>query len=504
MVLKLMGFVIKRSFENEWLQIHLNKALKFSIFKLVHNANGVNFTLTATQLHVIGSVCCQGDVDYKPIISAEPDLATIDLEGDEDYLILACDGLWDTISYDEAVTETYNYLKLSTGSKANLAAYLADRAKEKGSTDNITVAVLFLREEIAQPRLDDVIAPLVAQEDDQVSGSHRGDGDSVHGSSDGGASNQQHQQQQTQDGVDASGDSMTHLQLRHDAAFKRANDTKSWNVLRRQQINYRPKARKHGATALLDPGRVVEYKYHPKRRNSDSTSVASREQADDVRQRKSPTIPEHFVKAFEFARKFPTRTEQVSVSSRSTDDDAQLLKHLPHLSRDEQGSGSPNVPSVHLTLPDVISAGGVASEQVTATTAGHLSSTDLRLVTQTGEECVQSRRSKTRRQKRHTVCSVSDYIARRPSRESCSVGIAERTQLSSGDSSLSPFSSGAVLATGSLELNLKGQYSYKAITGSGSSWRQEQQLTLSDMLPACKSNWTVAVEIENAASMFAD
>ena len=120
-------------------------------------------------------------------MSAEPGVAAFDLDGSEDYLVLGCDGLWDVFTHDEIVHESYNYLQLSTGSKANLSVHLSDRAREKGSTDNITVVVVFLRDVIAPPAPADSTqsVPIAAQEDDQISGSHKSDSSST-GSGDSG------------------------------------------------------------------------------------------------------------------------------------------------------------------------------------------------------------------------------------------------------------------------------------------------------------------------------
>lgn len=84
-----------------------------------------------------------GDAEHKPYISGEPDTEELDLEGDEDFLILACDGLWDVIKPSEAVDAVRQYLA-EGGDRASVAKCLVDGAKEAGSSDNISVVVVFL------------------------------------------------------------------------------------------------------------------------------------------------------------------------------------------------------------------------------------------------------------------------------------------------------------------------------------------------------------------------
>ena len=39
-----------------------------------------------------------GDSEYKPYISSKPDITTVQMNGTEDFIIIACDGLWDTLT----------------------------------------------------------------------------------------------------------------------------------------------------------------------------------------------------------------------------------------------------------------------------------------------------------------------------------------------------------------------------------------------------------------------
>ena len=65
------------------------------------------------------------------------------LTGDEDFLILACDGLWDVVKPGEAVDLVFQHLA-EGGERSSVAKLLVDSAKSGGSNDNISVVVVFL------------------------------------------------------------------------------------------------------------------------------------------------------------------------------------------------------------------------------------------------------------------------------------------------------------------------------------------------------------------------
>ncbi|XP_066996161.1 protein phosphatase 1E [Anabrus simplex] len=56
-----------------------------------------------------------GDADYKPYVTAEPDVRAVDLTGNEDFLVLACDGLWDFVTEEEAVAAVYDQVRQNPG-----------------------------------------------------------------------------------------------------------------------------------------------------------------------------------------------------------------------------------------------------------------------------------------------------------------------------------------------------------------------------------------------------
>ena len=52
-----------------------------------------------------------GDSNFIPYISSDPDITTVEMDGTEDFIIAACDGLWDTVTPDEAIKCVFNQLK---------------------------------------------------------------------------------------------------------------------------------------------------------------------------------------------------------------------------------------------------------------------------------------------------------------------------------------------------------------------------------------------------------
>ena len=91
-----------------------------------------------------------GDHGMKDFVTAEPyttetNLLTCAPDGSTNcpILILACDGVWDVLSDQEAVDLVLHHYK-EQGPNAAAAKLLVDTAIEKGSADNITAIVCFL------------------------------------------------------------------------------------------------------------------------------------------------------------------------------------------------------------------------------------------------------------------------------------------------------------------------------------------------------------------------
>ena len=80
-----------------------------------------------------------GDRMLRPFVIAEPDLVTRPLEPQDEYLILASDGVWDVISSQEAVDICSQY-KIPM----KIVQVIVDTATNRRSGDNITAMVVDL------------------------------------------------------------------------------------------------------------------------------------------------------------------------------------------------------------------------------------------------------------------------------------------------------------------------------------------------------------------------
>jgi serine/threonine protein phosphatase PrpC len=78
-----------------------------------------------------------GDLELVPAISHEPDIFERPVREEDEFLILACDGLWDVVSNEEAVR-----IAAEQKNPIEAAVKLRDYAFSLGSNDNITVIVV--------------------------------------------------------------------------------------------------------------------------------------------------------------------------------------------------------------------------------------------------------------------------------------------------------------------------------------------------------------------------
>lgn len=89
-----------------------------------------------------------GDVDNGPYVISEPEIFKHTLTKNDKFIILACDGIWDVLSNQEAVNYVINKCYDKTLNKRinheNISKDLANYALLKGSTDNLSCVVMFL------------------------------------------------------------------------------------------------------------------------------------------------------------------------------------------------------------------------------------------------------------------------------------------------------------------------------------------------------------------------
>ncbi|KNC52390.1 protein phosphatase 2C [Thecamonas trahens ATCC 50062] len=98
-------------------------------------------------------------------LTADPDAATWLIEPQDEFLILACDGVWDVMTHEEAVDEVSSSLAASQYDPQAAVECLVKAAYARGSTDNITALVVlfeFVPEEDLLELLEDDPSPPLA------------------------------------------------------------------------------------------------------------------------------------------------------------------------------------------------------------------------------------------------------------------------------------------------------------------------------------------------------
>ena len=87
-----------------------------------------------------------GDTEFKKpgkeYVSVEPNIVSRPLTRHDQFAIVACDGLWDKVSYDDAMREAAR-LKDAGKSPDDIARHLCQLTLDRGSTDNVTIIVVF-------------------------------------------------------------------------------------------------------------------------------------------------------------------------------------------------------------------------------------------------------------------------------------------------------------------------------------------------------------------------
>lgn len=84
-----------------------------------------------------------GDAKQKHLVVGDADVDVYDLDGTEDYLVVACDGVWDVLDGEEVVKCVDSHLASPGGSKHTVAQAITEFARSEGSGDNMTTIVVF-------------------------------------------------------------------------------------------------------------------------------------------------------------------------------------------------------------------------------------------------------------------------------------------------------------------------------------------------------------------------
>jgi len=103
-----------------------------------------------------------GDRFAKPIVSSEAEIGCVPLEDDDEFFLLASDGLWDVMTSQEVVDFVNEMLECPTQSvktkkgkivltpefrRKKMARFVAHEALERGSADNVCVILVWLKKE---------------------------------------------------------------------------------------------------------------------------------------------------------------------------------------------------------------------------------------------------------------------------------------------------------------------------------------------------------------------
>ncbi|KAL7726853.1 hypothetical protein ACLKA6_001917 [Drosophila palustris] len=114
----------------------------------IHNAGGsvmiqrVNGTLAVSR--------ALGDYDFKNVkekgqceqlVSPEPEIFCQSRQDTDEFLVLACDGIWDVMSNEDVCSFIYSRLKV-TSNLVNIANQVVDTCLHKGSRDNMSIIII--------------------------------------------------------------------------------------------------------------------------------------------------------------------------------------------------------------------------------------------------------------------------------------------------------------------------------------------------------------------------
>ena len=119
-----------------------HKASDPSEMKRIEESGG--FVLRKRVLGILAVSRSFGDHSMKKFVVARPHVTETVLTEDDDFLIIACDGVWDILTDQEAVDLVRREMEQNSNENAAVANVLVQRSLAGGSTDNITALVIKL------------------------------------------------------------------------------------------------------------------------------------------------------------------------------------------------------------------------------------------------------------------------------------------------------------------------------------------------------------------------
>lgn len=121
-----------------------------------HNKNEqIHFSDGAWRIGDLSVSRSFGDTDNTPYVTHVPDVFNYNICDMDEFIIIGCDGLWDVINNEDAINFVRDYrtnnlihtygLVSNKQKSNNIAEQLATYALSKGSTDNISIFIIFLK-----------------------------------------------------------------------------------------------------------------------------------------------------------------------------------------------------------------------------------------------------------------------------------------------------------------------------------------------------------------------
>jgi len=117
----------------------------------IHSAGGAVFNGRVNGVlaiaRALGDQNLKAPLQQGDFISNVPHVTSMHLEAQDEFIIMACDGLWDVMSDQDAVNLVRDYLgknkKMGSAAADLLAHLLVKEALARGTSDNVTCAVIF-------------------------------------------------------------------------------------------------------------------------------------------------------------------------------------------------------------------------------------------------------------------------------------------------------------------------------------------------------------------------